>query len=439
MSRNGLLCESAGENRGSRPGRLTNLACEGRIVRLFLRPSGRRLKRLKFPDAFIHRTLRNGAACLILFALAGCSATRAPVPPPQPRPAAAFHPGEVVETATGRVMDMDRLAAKLSKVDVVYVGETHTSVQDHEVQLEILRKLSRGGRCVELGMEMFPASVQPVLDRYIDGESSERDFLREVDWEKTWGFPYSLYKGLIDWQKQRRMAVIGLNASLPVVRLIARNGLGSLTPAERAQVARVFHLNDPADRERIKAAFLAHGRFEIKDFGALFEAQLAWEETMAQTLARRLDRTHCIIVVVLGKGHMSERRGVPHLTLLRRPKTACRTVVPVPEDYPRNEMTPSLADYVVMTGRSERPHPPRLGILIEPAPPSPGVRIAGTLPDTPAEAAGLQKGDIILSINGAPVKNATEVRQAVAQAGSVCKLLIERKKIRMAVEAPLRP
>jgi uncharacterized iron-regulated protein len=332
---------------------------------------------------------------------------------------------------------MDRLAAELSRVDVVYIGETHTSVRDHKVQLEILQDLSRGGRCVQLGMEMFPANAQPVLDRYLDGRLSERDFLREVNWDAVWGFPYPLYKGLIDWQKQRHMPVIGLNAPYPVVKMIARHGLSSLSCAQRAQVARVFHLNDPADRERVKKAYREHGRFEIKDFETFYEAQLAWEETMAQTLARRLAQTHCMIVVVLGRGHISKRYGVPHLTLLRRPNTTYRTVVPVAEDYPVKAIGPNLADYVVITGRSEASDHPRLGVIIEPAAPGPGVRIAGVLPDTPADAAHLHKGDIILRVNGTQVESVKDVKRALAKCGSTCRMLIARNKVRLTVDARL--
>ncbi|MDR3569285.1 MAG: ChaN family lipoprotein [Syntrophobacteraceae bacterium] len=384
------------------------------------------------------RVLRLGVfACGALFVLAGCCAAEVSLLPQRPDPALPLHPGEVIETATGRVIGMDRLVEKLSKVAVVYIGETHTNVEDHKVQLEILRKLSRISGCVELAMEMFPANAQPVLDRYIAGKLSERTFLREANWGKVWGFPYSLYKGQIDWQRQRHMPVVGLNAPYPVVKKIARHGLRSLSFAERLQVARVFHLDDPSDRKRVKKAFLEHGRFEIKDFETFYEAQLAWEETMAQTLARRLGHTRCEIVVVLGKGHIGNRYGVPYLTRLRRPEATYRTVVPVSKDYPFHAITPGLADYVVITGRSKPSAPPRLGVMIDPRAPGRGVRLAGVIPGTPADAGHLRKGDVILSVNGKPVKNAKELRQALARDGPACSLVIQRNNARLRVEVAI--
>ena len=44
----------------------------------------------------------------------------------------------------------------------------------------------------------------------------------------------------------------------------------------------------------------------------------------------------------------------------------------------------------------------------------------------PAAAAGVQPGDVLLAINGAPIKDITQVRAAMAKAGKSVALLIER-------------
>jgi len=347
-----------------------------------------------------------------------------------------LHVGDVVDTATGNVIGFDELISRLPDAAIVYVGEMHTSEEDHKVQLEVLKKLSQGGRCVELGMEMFPAEAQPVLDRYLRGQMNEEDFLKDVGWEEVWGFPYSLYRDLIDWQKQNRMPIICLNAPNKVVRKIGHNGLGSLTPDERSQVAGEFHLDDPANRDRIRKEYTVHQKEKIKDFQSFFEAQLAWEETMAQTLAERLKQTggECKIVVAIGEGHISDRLGVPYLARLRKPHEY-RTIAPVPIDYPSGTLDPNLADYVVITDKSEQFRRPRLGVIIQPAASGLGVEILAILPDTPAAAVHLRKGDIILSVNGSPVKSVEQVQQALAQGGPDHKVLVERdqKKITVTV------
>ena len=396
------------------------------------------------PDQKTHHALRSLAAlcpiCAALSLIAACSTAGKLT-----RPAAAqgnplqLQVGAVLETATGNVISMDELIGKISKASVVYVGETHTSMEDHRIQLEVLQKLSVEGGCVELGMEMFPATAQPILDRYIEGQMSQEDFLKEVEWQENWGFPYSLYRGLVDWQKQKRMPVLGLNAPNRIVSKIARGGLDSLTPDERSQVARHFHLDDPVNRERIRKAYSEHEKGKIKDFESFFEAQLTWEETMAQTIVERLKQTApCrIMVVAIGKGHLNDRLGVPYLAQLRKPHEY-KTIAPVPIDYPFCTIDPNLADYVVITDKSEPPHGPRLGVTIQPGPSTGGVEILTVLPDSPAAAARLRKGDIVLSIDGSPVKSVGEVQQALARGGPDYKLLVvrDRKSITITVTIP---
>src|SRR5208282_5533839 len=136
--------------------------------------------------------------CAVLLLMAACSTAGGLLKPPSARPnRVELHVGDVVDTATGNVIGFDELISKLPDAAIVYVGEMHTSEEDHKVQLEVLKKLSQGGRCVELGMEMFPAEAQPVLDRYLSGQMNEEDILKEVRWQDVWGFPYSLYRGLI--------------------------------------------------------------------------------------------------------------------------------------------------------------------------------------------------------------------------------------------------
>lgn len=157
---------------------------------------------------------------------------------------------------------------------------------------------------------------------------------------------------------------------------------------------------------------------------------------MAQTLAQRLEQTggKCIIVVAIGEGHITDRLGVPYLTRIRKPHEY-RTVAPVPINYPFSVLDPDLADYVVITDKSQPVHRPRLGVTIKPAASGEGVEILGILPGSPADRAAMRKGDIIISINGSIVKSVEEVQQALIRGGPDYKIIVERdnKKITFAV------
>lgn len=378
-------------------------------------------------------------ACISIGSTAGCAAVgQALHVAGAPSGPVTLEIGDVVDTSSGDVITFEDMMGRLSRASVVYIGEIHTSPEDHGAQLSILRRLATGGGCIEMGMEMFPRTAQPVLDRYVGGEMTEEQFLKEVHWDQVWGFPYRLYRPLIDFARENHIRILGLNAPQNVIRKIAHEGLASLTPEERAQVARDFHLDDPKNRARILEEYNAHGKHEIKDFESFFAAQLGWEETMAETIADRLNQTggQCRIVVILGKGHISEQLGVPYLTAMRVP-AEYKTVAPVPINYPFSTLDPDLAEYVMLTDKSEPVRRPRLGVTVQPAASGKGAEILGIMPEMPAAKAGILKGDVIVSIDDRPVAGAEEIQRILAEGGPDYEVVVQRGKKRVTVEVTI--
>ncbi len=70
---------------------------------------------------------------------------------------------------------------------------------------------------------------------------------------------------------------------------------------------------------------------------------------------------------------------------------------------------------------------------------SAGVLVTGVQKGSPAERGGLQRGDLVLSVNDRPVTSPGELRNAIAAAGAnrTVKLDIERQKKRMSLSVPL--
>jgi serine protease Do len=73
------------------------------------------------------------------------------------------------------------------------------------------------------------------------------------------------------------------------------------------------------------------------------------------------------------------------------------------------DMTPQMGRQRGMTGES-------------------GVMIVGVQPDSPAERAGLQRGDVIREVNRQPVQSVQDVRDAIAKAGSQDSLVLLVKR-----------
>ena len=87
--------------------------------------------------------------------------------------------------------------------------------------------------------------------------------------------------------------------------------------------------------------------------------------------------------------------------------------------------------------------PAFLGVATDQDRPGPGALVNEVVPDTAAAKAGLQKGDVVLAVDGAPVAHAFGLRFEIGRrrAGDKAKLLVQRdgKEIEIEVELDRRP
>lgn len=304
--------------------------------------------------SFLFKFIKIFLLGLLFLSLLNCSAA----PPLQPLILQGFFkklkPGDVVETASGEVLSIESLIDHLSKVQIIYVGETHTRIEDHRLQLEILKGLQARHPSLILALEMFPREAQPILDHYSQGQISEKEFLERVEWGKTWGYPFDLYRGLFHWARARRLKMVGLNAPSEIVNRISQKGLEALDPKERLRVASDFHLDHPEYRETLRRQYAHHPQGKIKNFETFYEAQLAWEETMAETLAQTLSAPSIggPLLVLVGRGHIVYKLGLPRLVQVRKRHTFA-TVLSIPVNYPFSTLDPKLADYLWITDKSK--------------------------------------------------------------------------------------
>ena len=84
---------------------------------------------------------------------------------------------------------------------------------------------------------------------------TEKEFLEAVDWKKTWGFDYHLYRPLMQFARERKYRVLALNAPNSVVRKVARTGLKSLDPSERDQLPKDIYLNQDKHRSFLQEIY----------------------------------------------------------------------------------------------------------------------------------------------------------------------------------------
>jgi len=295
--------------------------------------------------SFVQTTL----IAVICLCVIGCAGMRHPQPPSATIEGAAerFRPGQIVDVASGKAITFEELIAQISSKDLIFVGEAHDNPDHHLIQIQILQAVASRSPSLTMGMEFFQQHQQPILDRYIQGESTEKEFLEAVDWKKTWGFGYHFYRPLMQLAREKKYRVLAINAPNDLVRKVARTGLKALEPSERDQLPKEINLTQDRHRAFLHEIYQEHSPRDLKDFEFFYEAQCVWEETMAYNLAERLKSDEGRLIAFTGNGHIVNKFGIPDRTVRRVPASMV-TVVPYPLNG-KETIEQGIADYVWFT------------------------------------------------------------------------------------------
>lgn len=286
---------------------------------------------------------------ITLFLITGCAGMKkhAPAMATIPGVSGHFPTGRIVDLRLGKALSFETLVDRVASMDLIFVGEVHDNPEHHLLQVQILQGLAERSGPVNIAMESFQRTSQGSLDRYLEGELTEKAFLEEVDWKRSWGIEYHFYRPLLLWAKRNRARVLAINAPSTVVRKVARQGLKGLRADERSQLAGEIDLDNKAHRAYLRGVYEGHVHRELKDFDFFYEAQCVWEDTMAESISGYFRDNRTKLVVFTGNGHIVNKFGVPDRTVRRTPLSMA-TIMP----YPLKEsviIPPGAADYVWLT------------------------------------------------------------------------------------------
>jgi uncharacterized iron-regulated protein len=312
--------------------------------------------------------------------------------------------------------------ASMARRDIVLLGETHNSADDHAWQLATLGALHMLQPRMVIGFEAFPRKAQPVLDKWISGELTEKQLLEQTDWEQAWGWPAELYLPLFRFARINRIPMQALNIDSKLIQAISAKGWDAVPDAQKEGVTRPAapspsYLDDLFDAYRLhpEREGAGKGRRDDPDFLRFVDSQTTWDRAMAQGLANAVrtnrDTGRTLVVGIMGSGHIRYGHGVAHqLRDLGIDNIGMLLPVPARSDCAGLD---GIADAVFAVPKlpSSAPPPPRLGVQIEQT--KDGVSIAQVTAGSLAEATGLRSGDRIVSIAGANVARVGDVIRAV--------------------------
>jgi uncharacterized iron-regulated protein len=385
------------------------------------------------------RTLSSGAFLgLALLALTACTMHHAPIGNPEAPypPAQPPRVGEILHLPTGTGVSEAQMLTAASDARIVYVGETHDNPAAHRVQLAVLQAMAeRWPGQVSLGMEMLTRAEQPVLDRWVAGELSEKEFLKEADWYTVWSLDFAYYRDLLHFAREQKIPVVGLNAEKELKKAVSQKPAAELSAEEQQQLPEL-DLTDPYQTAMLEAVFSGH-HGGANQLAAFQRVQTLWDETMAESVVRHLQTfPHDTqrMVVLAGSHHIRYGFGIPRRVFRRLPVSYVligSEEIEFPEhrlgqrmrvQMPAFPMVPY--DYVVFTAYEDLPGDRvKLGVRMEEQ--DGRVVVLAVVPGSTAEHGGVQAGDIILALDGEPIAENFDLVYAIGQRQTGDKALLE--------------
>jgi uncharacterized iron-regulated protein len=346
-----------------------------------------------------------------------------PYPPAKPPKV-----GDIIHLPTGTPVTIDQLLDVAGDARVVYFGETHDNPASHRMEATLLDGLEkrRPGQ-MALGLEMFSRSQQPILDRWVAGELSEKEFLRQAHWYEQWNMNFAYYRELLNLAREQKIPVIALNAEKSLVRDIRSKPVVELSAEERSKIP-ALDLTDPYQRAQTLAILGDHSHDGFSAAGFL-RAQTLWDETMAESIANYLaspQGTNRHLLICAGGDHVRFGFGIPRRAFRRLPASYLLVggqEINLPPDkkdrlmqveIPEFPMVPY--DFLAYMDYEDLPERTVLiGIMFEPVKDGKGLLVKAVQPESNGERAGLKKGDILLQMDGMVLKESFDLIYAVHQ------------------------
>lgn len=316
---------------------------------------------------------------------------------------------------------IDEINPQLAASRIIYVGETHDQYAHHMNQLKVIKKIHEAGHKLAVGMEMFQQPYQQVIDDYLAGRIDEHAFLKKTEYFSRWRYDYNLYKPIIDYLKQQRIPLVALNIEGELTRKVAREGMYDLSDTQKKQLPSDMNFSNETYRKDLNKVFVVHNNQEdLKDFNYFLQAQMVWDEGMAESAHRFLtNHPEFKMVILAGNGHVRHKYGIPE-RLYRRNHEPFTVIV---QD---EEIEDGIADYVLLTTRLDGKESPKLGVTVEEK--DQNLVIMSVYKNSSAQKAGLQEGDIIEKFAEWPIQSLADLKIALfyGNTGSTVKIKVKR-------------
>lgn len=331
-------------------------------------------------------------------------------------------PGRLYSAKKGKAIRFEAMVKEMAKARLIHLGETHDNLEMHDWQFRVIEALYWQSPDLAIGLEQVTVELQPVLDRWVAGELEEENFLQEIKWYLTWNFNYNYYRKIFDFARDHQIPMFALNIPRNLINKVRLQGYEALGEEEKKLIP-PLDLSNEEHRLLLRTIFESEkippqmrGTDPEAMFEWLYRAQVAWDETMGRNAVRVAEATGRRVAVLAGSGHLLYNLGL-NLRAWKLSRLPQVTVigVQVAEDTGL-KVSRGLADFVYGVVRREYPAYPAVSLPLKKVEGLQNLVVASNPAEPLAKAAGFQKGDIILEVNGRPAFEINNLRMILAAA-----------------------
>ncbi len=128
--------------------------------------------------------------------------------------------------SNGKQVKYKKLLKAAENADVILFGELHNNPVCHWLQLELTKDIyNLKNKDLILGAEMFEADNQLILDEYVSGKISQKNFENEA---KLWNNYKTDYKPLIEFAKENELIFVANNIPRRYAAIVHKKGFDGL-------------------------------------------------------------------------------------------------------------------------------------------------------------------------------------------------------------------
>ena len=236
-----------------------------------------------------------------------------------------------VDVSTKEIIDFDTMIQRLKGIQAIYTAESHTSPEEHKLQLDIITALYKNNKKVAVGFEFLQRPMQPEVDKYSAGKITEQELLKTIS--VTFGKWYRYYQPIWQFIGKNNIKAVAMNVDNALKSKYYKVGWDGLTEDEKKLVAKDIDTTNKEHRAYVMPQFEGMAKMGMPvDLERLYWGQCVWDETFGESIANYLKETNdpeAQIVVVLGRGHAEYKFNTPNRALKRYDKMTFKTIIPI--------------------------------------------------------------------------------------------------------------